>query len=65
MSLYGSNGTKNNKEVSMSLVEISGIVGGIISIVVGVLVIIWPRLLRYIVGIYLIIIGVIAIVNAL
>ncbi len=49
----------------MSLVEISGIVGGIISIVVGVLVIIWPRLLRYIVGIYLIIIGVIAIVNAL
>ena len=56
---------KNNVEGSMSLAEISGIVGGIISIAFGLLVIVWPRLLRYIVGIYFIIIGVIAIVNAL
>lgn len=49
----------------MSLATISGIVGGVISIVFGLLVIMWPRLLRYIVGAYFIIVGVIAIVNAL
>jgi uncharacterized membrane protein HdeD (DUF308 family) len=49
----------------MSLAAISGIVGGIISIVFGLLVIMWPRLLRYIVGAYFIIVGIIAIVNAL
>ena len=63
--LYDIYDIKNNVEGSMSLAEISGIVGGIISIAFGLLVIVWPRLLRYIVGIYFIIIGVIAIVNAL
>jgi uncharacterized membrane protein HdeD (DUF308 family) len=49
----------------MSLVAISGLVGGIISIGVGLLVIMWPRLLRYIVGAYFVIVGIIAIVNAI
>jgi uncharacterized membrane protein HdeD (DUF308 family) len=49
----------------MTQVEISGMVAGIISIVVGVLVIAWPRIIAYIIGVYLIIVGIIAVVAAL
>jgi uncharacterized membrane protein HdeD (DUF308 family) len=49
----------------MNHLEISGLVGGIMSIVVGVLVIIWPRIIAYVIGAYLVIIGIIAIVAAL
>jgi uncharacterized membrane protein HdeD (DUF308 family) len=40
-----------------------GLIEGIISIVAGAIVIIWPKVIAYIIGIYLIIIGVIAIFN--
>ena len=43
----------------------TGLIGGIISIIVGVLVIIWPRIIAYVIGIYLIIIGILAIIAAL
>lgn len=46
----------------MTNMEIGGLITGIISILVGIAVIAWPRILAYIVGVYLIIIGVIAIV---
>ena len=45
----------------MTHAEIGGLVAGIISILVGIAVIAWPRILAYIVGIYLIIVGIIAI----
>ncbi len=48
----------------MTHVEMSGLLAGILSIVAGVIVIVWPRVLAYIIGIYLIVIGVIAIVAA-
>jgi uncharacterized membrane protein HdeD (DUF308 family) len=40
-----------------------GLIAGIISIVVGIIIIIWPRVIAYIVGIYLIVVGVIYIIN--
>ena len=49
----------------MTNVEIGGLVAGIISIFVGIAVIAWPRILAYIVGIYLIIVGIIAVVASL
>ncbi|MDM7998940.1 MAG: DUF3096 domain-containing protein [Dehalococcoidia bacterium] len=49
----------------MNHLEISGLVGGIISIVVGILVIAWPRIIAYIIGGYLLIVGIIAVVAAL
>jgi hypothetical protein len=49
----------------MNHLEISGLVGGIMSIVVGVLVIIWPRMIAFVIGAYLVIIGIIAVVAAL
>ena len=41
----------------------SGMVMGIIAIVAGVLILIWPELVRWIIGIFLIVWGVLAIVN--
>lgn len=46
----------------MTNMEIGGLLTGIISILVGIAVIAWPRILAYIVGVYLIVIGIIAIV---
>jgi uncharacterized membrane protein HdeD (DUF308 family) len=49
----------------MTNAEIGMLVGGILSIVVGIAVIVWPRLLAYMVGAYLVIVGIIAIVASL
>ena len=49
----------------MTNVEISGLTAGIISIVVGLIVIVWPRLIAYVIGAYLVIVGIIAVVAAL
>ena len=43
----------------------TGLLGGIITVIVGIILLVWPRLVAAIVGIYLIIIGVIAIVGTL
>ncbi len=48
----------------MPFIAISGLIAGILAILVGIVVIIWPRIIAYIVGIYLIILGIIAIINA-
>ena len=45
--------------------SVSGLVAGIISIVAGVVVLIWPKILAYIIGIYLIIIGAVAVITVL
>lgn len=37
--------------------------GGVVSLVAGILILIFPRLLNYIVGIYLVIVGLAAIFN--
>ena len=42
-----------------------GIIGGIISILVGIIIIVWPRIIAYVIGGWLIIIGVLAILQAL
>jgi len=41
----------------------SGVVMGIIAIVAGLLVLIWPELVRWIIGIFLIVWGVLALMN--
>lgn len=48
----------------MDTIAVSGLAAGIVSVVVGVLVLVWPRIIAYAVGLYLIVIGVIAIVAA-
>lgn len=39
----------------------SGLVWGIVSVVAGILIIVWPGLIRWLLGLYLIIVGLIAI----
>jgi uncharacterized membrane protein HdeD (DUF308 family) len=46
-------------------VEVGGLIAGIISIIVGLIVFFWPRVLAYVIGAYLVVIGVIAVIAAL
>jgi uncharacterized membrane protein HdeD (DUF308 family) len=49
----------------MQLIEVSGLLAGIIAIISGIIIMIWPRVIAYILGIWLIIVGVLAVINAL
>lgn len=42
-----------------------GLISGIISIVAGLVVIIWPRLIAYLIGGYLLVVGIIMVLAAL
>jgi len=44
---------------------IGGLVGGIITLAVGIIILVWPRIIAYVIGIWLIIVGIIAIITAL
>ena len=44
---------------------IVGIIGGILTVLFGLIIIIWPRLIAYVIGAWLIIMGVLAILVAL
>ena len=43
--------------------SVSGVAMGILAVVAGLLVLIWPELVRWIIGIFLIVWGVLAITN--
>ncbi len=45
--------------------NVSGLIGGIITLIVGIVILVWPRIIAYVIGIWLIIVGIIAIVNSL
>jgi uncharacterized membrane protein HdeD (DUF308 family) len=47
------------------LLSVGGLVAGIISIIAGIVVLIWPKILAYIIGIYLIIVGAVAVITVL
>ena len=42
---------------------ISGLIAGILTVIVGIIILVWPRLITTIIGLYLIVIGIIAIIN--
>jgi len=44
---------------------VGGIIGGIITLILGVIILVWPRFISTIIGIWLIIVGIIAIVGSL
>jgi uncharacterized membrane protein HdeD (DUF308 family) len=45
--------------------SMSGLIAGILSIVVGLIIIIWPRVIAFVVGAYLVIVGILAVITAL
>jgi uncharacterized membrane protein HdeD (DUF308 family) len=50
-----------NKEATMGALQISGAIGGIIAIIAGIIVLIQPKILAWVVGIYLIVFGAFAV----
>ena len=48
----------------MGLPQISGLIGGILAIIAGVVVLVKPKILAWVVGIFLIIFGVSAVIAA-
>ncbi|MBE0480032.1 MAG: DUF3096 domain-containing protein [Dehalococcoidia bacterium] len=44
---------------------VGGLIGGIITIIVGIILLVWPRFIAAIIGIWLIIVGIIAILGSL
>ncbi len=49
----------------MQFLEVTGLIAGILAIAGGIVVIVWPRILAYIIGVYLIIVGILAVIAAL
>ncbi len=47
------------------MVEPIGLAWGVVTLILGILVIVYPRFLRYFVGIYLIVVGLLAIIPRL
>jgi len=47
------------------MLGMGGLIGGIITLILGIVILVWPRLISTIIGIWLIIVGVIAIVGSL
>lgn len=43
---------------------VGGLIGGIITLIVGIIILAWPRIIAYVIGIWLIIVGILAIVAA-
>lgn len=41
-------------------IGVGGIIGGIITIIAGIIILVWPRIIAYAVGIWLIIVGILA-----
>ncbi len=44
---------------------VGGLIGGIITLIVGIIILVRPRVIAYVIGIWLIIVGVIAIANSI
>ncbi|MGD1118141.1 MAG: DUF3096 domain-containing protein [Dehalococcoidales bacterium] len=49
----------------MHFIAFSGLVGGILAVLAGIVIIIWPRIIAYIIGIYLIVVGILAVIASL
>ena len=44
------------------LLPIGGLIAGILTIAAGITILVWPRIIAYIIGIYLIIVGIFAVI---
>jgi hypothetical protein len=56
--------TLNNRRFSMfsGILGVGGLIGGIVTAILGVIILVWPRLISTIIGIWLIIVGILAII---
>ena len=47
------------------ILRAGGLIGGIITVIVGIMLMVWPRFIAAIIGIYLILVGIVAVVAVL
>ncbi len=47
------------------ILGVGGLVGGIITVIVGIILLAWPRFIAAIIGIYLILVGIVAVLSSL
>ena len=47
------------------MLGVGGLIGGIITLVLGIIILVWPRLVTTIIGLWLIIVGIIAIASSI
>ncbi len=47
------------------IIGIGGLIGGIITLLLGIVILVWPRIIAYVIGIWLIIVGIVAIVHSI
>jgi|GEM_PF-1394499 len=48
-----------------NLFPVGGLIAGILAIVAGIVILVWPKIVPYIIGIYLIIAGVVSLIAVL
>jgi uncharacterized membrane protein HdeD (DUF308 family) len=56
--------TREEKNVIDDLFSGGGLIAGLITIAAGIVILIWPKILPYILGIYLIVVGVAYVIAA-
>ena len=53
---------KRRQEMIGNLFPVGGLIAGILTIVAGIVILIWPKVIAYIIGIYLIVVGLVAVI---
>jgi uncharacterized membrane protein HdeD (DUF308 family) len=56
---------KRRQEMIGNLFPVGGLIAGILTIVAGIVILVWPKVIAYIIGIYLIIVGLVAVIAVL
>jgi len=56
---------KRRQEMIGNLFPVGGLIAGILAIVAGIVILVWPKIVPYIIGIYLIIAGVVSLIAVL
>ncbi len=46
------------------ILGVSGLIAGIVTLIVGIVILVWPRIIAYVIGLWLIVAGIIAIINS-
>jgi uncharacterized membrane protein HdeD (DUF308 family) len=49
----------------MGFISVTGLISGILAVLAGVIVMVWPKILAYIIGIYFIVVGILAVIASL
>lgn len=57
--------THREEKEMPNIFPLGGLIAGLITIGAGVIIIIWPRIIAYIIGIYLIIVGLVTVLASL